>query len=118
MNIRSSAVETYFKMKNIKSIIKESRIKNQELRLVLSCAFVLVSLFSFSQVTSSIDSTSIKIGEQITYQINVEADSTDLVVFPEGQTFQPLEMIESYQIDTTKNNAKFVRIKTWYLTTF
>ncbi len=112
-------------MKNINLNIKETRVKSQESRpltnrsrLVLSCVLVLMSWFSFSQVTSSIDSTSIKIGEQITYQINVEADSTDLVVFPEGQTFQPLEMIESYQIDTTKNNAKFNLIKRYGLTQF
>ncbi len=112
-------------MKNINLNIKESRVKSQESRpstnrsrLVLSCVFVLYSLVSFAQVTSSIDSTSIKIGEQITYQINVEADSTDLVVFPEGQTFQPLEMIESYQVDTTKNNAKFNLIKRYGLTQF
>ncbi len=86
--------------------------------LILSCVFVLYSLVSFAQVTSSIDSTSIEIGEQVTYQINVEADSTDLVVFPEGQTFQPLEMIESYQIDTTKSNAKFNLIKKYGLTQF
>ena len=86
--------------------------------LLLSSVFLLLSYFSSAQVTSSIDSTSIKIGEQITYQINVEADSTDLVVFPEGQTFQPLEMIESYQVDTTKNNAKFNLIKRYGLTQF
>lgn len=80
--------------------------------------FLLLPFYLSAQVTSSIDSTSIKIGEQITYQINVEADSTDLVVFPEGQTFQPLEMIESYQIDTTKNNAKFNLIKRYGLTQF
>ena len=73
--------------------------------LLLSSVFLLLTYFSSAQVTTSIDSTSIKIGEQITYQINVEADSTDLVVFPEGQTFQPLEMIESYQIDTTKKQC-------------
>ena len=86
--------------------------------LLLSSVFLLLTYFSSAQVTSSIDSTSIKIGEQITYQINVEADSTDLVVFPEGQTFQPLEMIESYQIDTTKNKAKFNLIKRYGLTQF
>lgn len=86
--------------------------------LLLTSVFLFLSYFSTAQVTSSIDSTSIKIGEQITYQINVEADSTDLVVFPEGQTFQPLEMIESYQIDTTKNNAKFNLIKRYGLTQF
>lgn len=84
----------------------------------LSFFFVLFSLFSFSQVTSSIDSTSIKIGEQITYNIQVESDTTSLVVFPEGQTFSPLEMIESYDVDTIKNKDKFNLIKKYGLTQF
>ncbi|RSK42138.1 BatD family protein [Mangrovimonas spongiae] len=92
--------------------------KKQVTRFVLSLFFVLFSLFSQAQVTSSIDSTSIKIGEQITYKIEVEADSTDLVIFPEGQTFMPLEMIESYKIDTTKQDAKFQLIKKYGLTQF
>ncbi len=83
-----------------------------------SIVFFLFSLVSFSQVTSTIDSTSIKIGEQITYFINVETDSTSLVVFPEGQTFSPLEMIESYAVDTIKNKDKFNLIKKYGLTQF
>ncbi|WP_092577552.1 BatD family protein [Hyunsoonleella jejuensis] len=86
--------------------------------LLLSCAFCLMSVLSFAQVTSSIDSTSIKIGEQITYNIQVETDSTNLVVFPEGQTFAPLEMIESYAIDTVKSKDKFSLIKKYGLTQF
>ena len=112
-------------MKNINSNIKESRVKNQESRLpsngvklVLSCVLVLMSWFSFSQVTSSIDSTSIKIGEQITYDIQVEADTTDFVVFPEGQSFMPLEVIESYKVDTTINDRRMNLIKKYGLTQF
>lgn len=105
-------------MKNINSNIKELRIKNQELRLVLSCAFVFVSFFSFSQVTSSIDLDSIKIGEQITYKIQVEADTTDFVAFPEGQTFLPLEVIESFKVDTTINDMRMSLIKKYGLTQF
>lgn len=86
--------------------------------VLLSILFSLFSLVFFGQVKSSIDSTKIKIGEQITYTIEVEADTTDLVVFPEGQTFSPLEMIESYKADTTKNNAKYNLIKTYGLTQF
>ena len=48
----------------------------------------------------------------------VEADTTDLVVFPEGQTFLPLEMIESFKPDTTKNNSKYNLIKRYALTQF
>ncbi|WP_370214095.1 hypothetical protein [Mesoflavibacter profundi] len=83
-----------------------------------SLIFFLFSFLSFAQVTSSIDSTSIKIGEQITYKIEVETDTVNPVIFPEGQTFMPLEMIESYQPDTTKYDAKYKLIKKYGLTQF
>ena len=87
--------------------------------IIFPLVFSLLSFVSFAQqATSSIDSTSIKIGEQITYKIQVEVDSTELVVFPEGQTFLPLEMIESYKIDTTKKDEKFQLIKKYGLTQF
>src|SRR5690606_4052714 len=81
----------------------------------------LFSLFSFllnAQVTSTIDSTKIKIGEEILYTINVTADSTDVVVFSEEQTFAPLEMIESYKTDTTFEGSKYRLIKKYGLTQF
>ncbi|MEP3837541.1 MAG: hypothetical protein ABJM36_07835 [Algibacter sp.] len=83
-----------------------------------SLFFMLLSIFSYSQVSSTIDSTTIKIGEQITFYVQVETDSTDLVVFPEGQTFSPLEVIESYDIDTLKKSDKFNLIKKYGLTQF
>ena len=52
------------------------------------------------------------------YKILIETDSTQFVVFPEGQTFLPLEMIESYPIDTTKHDVKFRLIKKYGLTQF
>lgn len=85
---------------------------------LLSFVFVLSSLFSFSQVKTSIDSTKIKIGQQITYKIEVEAKANSFVVFPEGQTFSPLEMIESYAIDTVKKNDTYNLIKKYGLTQF
>jgi flagellar basal body-associated protein FliL len=91
---------------------------NQKASRLFSIFFFLFSIVSFSQVTSSIDSTKIKIGEQITFRIQVETDTTDLVVFPEGQTFSPLEMIESYKVDTTYKNATFQLIKKYGLTQF
>tara|TARA_R110002050_G_scaffold157464_1_gene286066 strand:- start:12847 stop:14508 length:1662 start_codon:yes stop_codon:yes gene_type:complete len=85
---------------------------------IFTVFFILFSFFSFAQVTSAIDSTSIKIGEQITYHIQVETDTTSLVVFPEGQSFSPLEMIESYKVDTLKKGDKFNLIKKYGLTQF
>nr|WP_230934819.1 BatD family protein [Psychroserpens luteolus] len=90
---------------------------SKQLTVLTVCCFFF-TIASNAQVTSSIDTTKIKIGEQITYKIQVEADTTDLVVFPEGQTFTPLEMIESYKVDTTKNNARFKLIKKYGLTQF
>ncbi len=103
-----------FRFKNINIKKKQASV----FRLTSSVFLFLFSLLSFSQVTSSIDSTFIKIGEQTTYKIHVETDSTELVIFPEGQTFLPLEMIESYLIDTTTFDAKFRLIKKYGLTQF
>lgn len=103
-------------------MINDLRILNFENKQArhypLAFVFVLLSWFLNAQVTSSIDSTKIKIGAQITYKISVNADSNSLVVFPEGQTFSPLEMIESYAIDTIKNKDKFNLIKKYGLTQF
>ncbi|MCF8273045.1 MAG: BatD family protein [Flavobacteriaceae bacterium] len=87
-------------------------------RICLSAFLALTSIVSFSQVKATIDSTSIKIGAQITYKIQVETDTTNLVVFPEGQSFLPLEMIDSYKTDTLKQNDKYNLIKTYGLTQF
>ena len=85
---------------------------------VLLVIFLTVSWISSAQVIASIDSAKIKIGEQVNYKINVVADSSDLVIFPEGQTFSPLEMIDSYKIDTTKVESKYNLIKKYGLTQF
>lgn len=83
--------------------------------------FILLLFFqnTFSQeVSASIDTTEIRIGEEILYTINVDADSTDVVLFPESQAFGPLEIIESYKVDTTYEAAKYRLIKKYGLTQF
>ncbi|WP_231567343.1 hypothetical protein [Lacinutrix sp. Hel_I_90] len=100
----------------------ELPMTNHELKqnktVFLSFFFALFSFFSFCQVQSSIDVDSIKIGEQITFKVAVEADTSEVVIFPEGQTFGALEIIESYKIDTTKKDARFNLIKKYGLTRF
>ncbi len=91
------------------------RVKTRNL---LSIIIILIGASSFSQVSSTVDTTQIKIGEEIIYTIQVEADSSDLVLFPEGQTFSPLEVIESYKIDTTRLEDKIQLIKKYGLTQF
>ena len=92
------------------------RFSNQGVLCVVFC--VLFSLVGAGQVTSSIDSTAIKIGEELRYRIQVDVDSTSLVVFSEEQTFQPLEIINSYPIDSTKKGGYYKLTKTYGLTQF
>lgn len=84
--------------------------------LLLQCGI------GFSQTTSSvsseIDTTSIKIGEQIRFKIKVEADSTAQIVFPEGQTFSPLEMVEAIAMDTVRKLDRMTLQKIYALTQF
>ncbi|MFP4844370.1 hypothetical protein [Winogradskyella sp. PE311] len=87
-------------------------------RLFVLGFFSLFFSISFSQVKTEIDTTKIRIGEQINYKIKVEVDSLDLVVFPEGQTFMPLEAVEALEIDTTKKDAKFLLSRIYKLTQF
>ncbi|MGB2299168.1 MAG: hypothetical protein ACPH4O_00885 [Flavobacteriaceae bacterium] len=97
----------------------ERTIKQRSTQNILLSLFcVLISLIGYSQVTSSIDSTAIKIGAELFYKIQVKTDSTTLVVFSEEQTFQPLEMINSYSIDTTKKEGYYQLTKTYGLTQF
>ena len=91
--------------------------RTQVTNLIL-LAFVGMSYSVNAQLTSSVDTTSIRIGEEIRYAVEVIVDSTDLVLFPEGQSFLPLEMIESYKVDTTYEQAKYRLIKKYGLTQF
>ena len=91
--------------------------------LVMALLCLLTSNFySYSQNSSSvkaeIDTTQIKIGEQIQYKITVETVSLNLVHFPENQTFSPLEMVEALKVDTTKNNDRVTLQRIYALTQF
>ncbi|GMN09659.1 hypothetical protein MTsPCn9_17020 [Croceitalea sp. MTPC9] len=88
----------------------------------ISLGFLLLTSIGFAQnsskVSAEIDTTNIKIGEQIKYKIIVETDSLNLVYFPEDQTFSPLEMVETLKIDTTKNKDRVTLQRIYALTQF
>lgn len=99
--------------------MKDKTSKTKNLKAAVLGGFVL--LFSCSlvaQVTTTVDTTTIKIGEQILYKIQMETDTTSLVVFPEGQTFSPFEVNESMPVDTIINQNKATLIKKYGLTLF
>ena len=104
-------------MKENKSYIAKISFLELTRNLFMLFLFFTVCL-SQAQVSSSIDTTQIRIGEEIVYSIQVEVDSTALVLFPEGQSFNPLEVIDSYDIDTTRLQDKIRLIKKYGLTQF
>lgn len=69
-------------------------------------------------ITSAIDTTAITIGEQIHYKVTVETDTLSHVVFPEGQTFSPLETVEALKTDTVRKKDRLTLQKTYALTQF
>ncbi|MAW95874.1 MULTISPECIES: hypothetical protein [unclassified Leeuwenhoekiella] len=104
---------------NPKTFPKSAGFKLTLKHLCLGLLLVFqINLLQAQQVKAGVDSTNVLIGEQITYAINVEADSTDLVMFPEGQSFVPLEVIETYKTDTSYAGAKMNLIKRYGLTQF
>ncbi|WP_405412030.1 hypothetical protein [Maribacter sp. Asnod1-A12] len=69
-------------------------------------------------IKSEVDTTFIKIGEQVQWKVTVDIDSTDFVIFPEGQTFSPLETVEAFATDTTRKKDRLTLQKIYALTQF
>lgn len=85
------------------------------------CLFLCCSIGTAQdqpKISASVDTTYIKIGEQINWKVLVEVDSTDQVIFPEGQTFSPLETVEAFATDTTKKQDRLTLQKIYALTQF
>ena len=101
-----------FKLENMPSLLK---------RTISLCLFFfgIVGLAQTNpKVASGVDKDSILIGEQLNFIINLEISKTDQVIFPEGQTFAPLEMVESFVPDTLRENDKITLLKKYALTQF
>jgi len=95
---------------------------NMKLSVGILFALLLIGFQGFSQskpiINTQVDTTFIRIGEQVKWKISVEVDSTDQVIFPEGQTFSPLETVEAYATDTTRKKDRFTLQKIYALTQF
>ena len=87
-------------------------------KLYLYIALLFGFLGFAQQISSSIDSTQIKIGSQFNLTIKAKVNAKDKVVFPDGKFFGALEILESYPIDTVKNDNQYELIKKYGLTQF
>ena len=80
--------------------------------------FAVFTQLNAQEVSSYVDTTSIRIGEQITYKINVKADSLEDIDFPKAKDFAPFELINEFKVDTNYLDKKFIISKQFALTFF
>ena len=70
------------------------------------------------ELTTAVDSLSVLIGAQLNYTLQIKADSTDQVLFPERTTFLPFEIIEDFPLDTLKAQTHYLYTKKFALIQF
>ena len=100
---------------------RDKPMKSTYLHLILMTCFLSafggMQLYS-QQAKVSLDRDSILIGEQAIYTIEVETNTDDVVQFPEGQTFVPLEAVEAFKIDTNQLEPKLKLSRQYAITQF
>jgi len=87
-------------------------------------AFTLLTLFggllsTYGQdVSIAINRDSLLIGEQLIATITAQAEPEATVLFPEGQTFNPIEVIKIRATDTLAQRPKLILEKSYVLSAF
>jgi len=84
--------------------------------------YLSYSTQSFSQikgeVSTAIDTTSVRIGEQINVTIQVKTTDTAMVEFPPEAQFLPFEILEESPLDTFKSKQHYLYTKRYALIQF
>ncbi|MES2813204.1 MAG: hypothetical protein V4670_12090 [Bacteroidota bacterium] len=92
------------------------------MKVIKKYCFFLILLFQsivFAQsLETKIDTTKNKIGAQFTLTLKVKGTPSTQVAFPKATSFGALEVIESYPIDTIKEESRYEFIKKYGLTQF
>lgn len=109
-------------MGSLKYKIQHTRSLLHSWRLAFSVLLFCSSFLGYAQtspkITSEADTTYIRIGEQVIWTVTVDVDTTARVIFPEGQTFSPLETVEAFKTDTTRKQDRLILEKSYALTQF
>ena len=99
------------------------RSKSKKLLIYTKSLWLLIFFFALggvgnAQIKTSLDTTAIKIGEELLFALEVEVDSTSTIVFPEGETFGAMELLENYETDTLSKTLRIRLLKKYGLTQF
>ena len=71
-----------------------------------------------TELNTAVDSLSVLIGAQLNYILQLKADSTDQVLFPERTSFLPFEIIEDFPLDTLQAQSHYLFTKKYALIQF
>lgn len=89
------------------------------MKKIIVFLFFTIGVFAQQkQVLTSIDTTKNKIGAEFKLTLKTTVKTTSKVTFPNLKNVGPLEVIESYPIDTVKKNDEIELIKKYGLTQF
>lgn len=86
--------------------------------ILLYLLFTTAVFAQQKQVLTAIDTTKNKIGAEFKLTLKTTVKATSKVTFPNLKNIGPLEVIESYPIDTVKKNDQLELIKKYGLTQF
>ena len=85
----------------------------------LVCCFAQLGFAQLStEVTTAVDSTQVRIGEQINLTLQVKTDALSMVEFPPEPQFLPFEIIEESAIDTLRAQQHYLFTKRYALIQF
>jgi hypothetical protein len=73
---------------------------------------------SASELIVAVDTTKMRIGEQINYTLQLKADSTAQIIFPKQALFAPFEILEESPIDTLRAVSHYLFTKKYALIQF
>ncbi|MDR6762883.1 hypothetical protein J2Y38_003101 [Flavobacterium sp. 2755] len=89
-----------------------------KLKFYIFLFLLSTAVFAQKQVETSIDTTKNKIGAEFKLTLKTVVNANSKVVFPKLKRFGPLEVIQSYPVDTVKKNDTYELIKKYGLTQF
>ena len=92
-------------------------------KVILMFFGLIFSLFMVRGQTSiefnvTVDTTKMRIGEKINYTLQLKADSTAQIIFPEQARFTPFEILEESPIDTIRAKSHYLFSKKYALIQF
>ena len=86
--------------------------------LLLFVPFWSLTAQDIGELNVAVDTTSVLIGAQLNYTLQVKADSTAQIVFPEQALFAPFELLEESPIDTIRAKSHYLFTKRYALIQF